>query len=305
MSSSLPLLFQGTLLSQQGNAIPNAKVQLWQTDFNGVYKHPNPEAGGSTLSDFQYFGTDTTDADGKFDFLTYRPGSYEGRPQAHFHFSVWADEDDTEELLVTQFYFKDDPLSLSEPDMLRLDVTEVDSNLYGYGSYVNGTIVINESSLSSAAFTTTDGDEESLLVLTPEQSLGPFYPVIDFFSMDNDLTAVDDDDDEDSIAKDTVIPTESEVTSFIPTSSPVLAGPVDEDSGTQGMGESTSPTIAEEEIVAAPTNGETVDSQEIGPVENNVAADEAVDLASSSSKRLCLMASTTIGLALLNIPFAS
>ena len=164
------LLFQGTLLDQEGRAIPNAKIQLWQTDVNGVYKHP--EAGGSTLSDFQYFGTDTTDADGKFDFLTYRPGSYEDRPQAHFHFSVWADEDDTEELLVTQFYFKDDPLSLSEPEMLRLDVTEVDSSLgFSYGSYVNGTIIIG----GGADFT---------------QPKGPFYPAVNFFSMDNDLTSV-------------------------------------------------------------------------------------------------------------------
>ena len=166
------LLFQGTLLDQEGSAIPNAKIQLWQTDVNGVYKHPDPEAGGSTLSDFQYFGTDTTDADGKFDFLTYRPGSYEDRPQAHFHFSVWADEDDTEELLVTQFYFKDDPLSLSEPEMLRLDVTEVDSSLgFSYGSYVNGTIIIG----GGADFT---------------QPKGPFYPADNFFSMDNDLTSV-------------------------------------------------------------------------------------------------------------------
>lgn len=70
MSSLSPLLFQGALLNQQGNTIPNAKIQLWQTDFNGNYLHPD-NSGSSTMSDFQYFGTDTTDADGKFDFLTY------------------------------------------------------------------------------------------------------------------------------------------------------------------------------------------------------------------------------------------
>ena len=253
MSSSLPLLFQGTLLSQQGNAIPNAKVQLWQTDFNGNYLHPE-SAISSTIPDFQYFGTDATDNDGKFDFLTYRPGAYSNRP-LHFHFMVWVDD---AQALVTQYYFTDDPLSSSVPDMLRLDVTEVDSNLYGYGSYVNGTIVIDGSS-SSSAFTTTDGDE-TLLDLTPEQSLGPFYPVIDFFSMDNDLTAVDDDDDD--------------------------------------------ATNAEEEIVAEPADGEGDDSQEEGSVEDK--EEEAGNFASSSSQRRhCLMANSAIGLALLNIPFAS
>ena len=292
MSSSSPLLFQGTLLSQQGSAIPNAKIQLWQTDFNGNYLHP--DSGSSTMSDFQYFGTDTTDTNGKFDFLTYRPGAYSNRP-VHFHFMVWVEDTQT---LVTQFYFTDDPLSSSVPDMLRLDVIEVDSNLYNYGSYVNGTIVIDGSS-SSSAFTTTDGDE-SLLDPTPEQSLGPFYPVIDFFSMDNDLTAVDD--EEVSIPKDTVIPTESDVTTYIPTSSPVEAAPEDEDTAI-GSQESTLPTDAGEEIVAETANGETVDSQEIGSVENNVAADEAVDLASSSSQRRCV-ASTAIGFALLCIALA-
>ena len=54
------------------------------------------------MSDFQYFGTDTADADGKFDFLTHRPGSYESLVPKHtFHFGVRADEDDTKELLVT------------------------------------------------------------------------------------------------------------------------------------------------------------------------------------------------------------
>ena len=49
------------------------KSSSGKTDVDGVYKHPNPEAGGVYLvSDFRYFGTDTTDADGKFDFLTYR-----------------------------------------------------------------------------------------------------------------------------------------------------------------------------------------------------------------------------------------
>ena len=74
---------------------------------------------------------------------------------------------------MAQLYFKDDPLSLSEPEMLRLDVTEVDSSLgFSYGSYVNVTIIIG-------------GGADFI------QPKGPFYPVVNyFFSMDNDLTSV-------------------------------------------------------------------------------------------------------------------
>jgi protocatechuate 3,4-dioxygenase beta subunit len=131
---SPPLLFQGTLLNQQGNAIPNAKIQLWQTDSNGNYDHPY--SYGSTMSNFQYFGTDTTESNGNFDFLTYRPAAYADRP-AHFHLMVWVEDNKDTPALVTQFYFTDDPLSLSRPEMLRLNVTEVDSNQYSYGSYVS------------------------------------------------------------------------------------------------------------------------------------------------------------------------
>jgi protocatechuate 3,4-dioxygenase beta subunit len=36
MAATTPLLFHGTLLNQQGNAIKDAKIQLWQTDVDGV-----------------------------------------------------------------------------------------------------------------------------------------------------------------------------------------------------------------------------------------------------------------------------
>ena len=134
---------------------------------------------------------------------------YADRP-AHFHLKVWVEDNKDTPALVTQFYFTDDPLSLSHPEMLRLDVTEVGSNLYSYGSYVNGTIVIDGK--SSLAIATTDGDE-SLLLLTPDQPEGPFYPVIDFFSMDNDLTVVD-------VAEDSGIPTENALTSTSPSPTP-------------------------------------------------------------------------------------
>jgi hypothetical protein len=193
MTAITPLLFQGTLLTQQGAAIQNAKIQLWQTDLDGNYLHPDPGAAvnpassdhASIVSDFQYFGTDATDSDGHFQFLTYRPGIYTNRPYSHFHFMVWlnnADNGEYEKALVTQFYFKDE--SPPYPEILQLDVVEVDSGeRFDYGSYVNGTIVIETSPSSTG---------DAILELTPEQALGPFYPIPDFFSMDNDLTAVDD-----------------------------------------------------------------------------------------------------------------
>jgi len=213
-----PLLFHGTLLNQQGNAINDAKIQVWQTDLDGNYLHSSAWATGPTklpehssiVSKFQYFGTDTTDANGNFEFITYRPGIYSARPFSHFHFMVWLEEpaivdggEDPVPELVTQFYFRDETNSF--PDALQLDVTEVDPGMsYKYGSYVNGTLVVDDNS---------GGD--ILLATSPTQQEGPFYPEVPFFSMDNDLT-----DNTDSNIMGTTPPTEGTEAPLIVSSTP-------------------------------------------------------------------------------------
>ena len=118
------------------------------------------------VTDFAYFGTSTTDADGKFDFTTYRPGIYPSRPITHIHYKVWYQG---EEVLTSQFYFTDEGYRYDP--MLMLDVTYMpDGN-----SYVEKTVVVDLG----------NGGWEKL---TPWQQEGPFYPVVSFFSIGNDLT---------------------------------------------------------------------------------------------------------------------
>jgi hypothetical protein len=186
---TLPLLFQGTLLNTYGITIPNAKIQLWQTDLDGNYLFPDDASAATNpilsehaeiVSRFQYFGTDATDDNGNFQFLTFRPGIYTMRPYSHFHFMVWLEEEDStigdDPSLVTQFYFRDETPPF--PEELQLDVTEVDYSRYSYGSYVNGTIVVGGG--EDGTSTTLDA--------SPTQPQGPFYPTTDFFSYSNDLT---------------------------------------------------------------------------------------------------------------------
>ena len=62
------------------------------------------------------------------------------RPYSHFHFVVWLEKDDPtigdDPSLMTQFYFKDETPPF--PEVLQLEVTEVDYSRFNYGSYVNG-----------------------------------------------------------------------------------------------------------------------------------------------------------------------
>ncbi|KAL7517324.1 hypothetical protein ACHAWX_005493 [Stephanocyclus meneghinianus] len=163
------LLFRGTLLNDLGAAVEGADVQFWQTDPNGVYDHP--AAGGANLlvTDFQYFGTAKTLSDGSFWFLTHRPGIYTGRP-THFHYKIWVDG---ENILTSQFYFADENTKYS--DMQQLELQEHNFGDERVGFVTNKTIVVDMKLGGNGPF-------------TPQDMEGPFYPVVDFFNFDNDLT---------------------------------------------------------------------------------------------------------------------
>ncbi|KAL3793749.1 hypothetical protein HJC23_013311 [Cyclotella cryptica] len=163
------ILFHGTLLNDLGAAVEGADVQFWQTDPNGVYDHPAAKGASSLFSSFQYFGTTKTLGDGSFSFLTHRPGIYTGRP-THIHYKVWVDG---ENILTSQFYFADENTQYS--DMQQLELQEYDFGADGAGFVTNKTIVVDLKLGGSGPF-------------TPRDMEGPFYPVVDFFNFDNDLT---------------------------------------------------------------------------------------------------------------------
>ena len=58
LAADLPILFfYGTVLDDRGDAVPEARVQFWHTDYHGNYDHPaNPYNGYDLVSDFQYYG---------------------------------------------------------------------------------------------------------------------------------------------------------------------------------------------------------------------------------------------------------
>jgi len=168
--SSLPVLvFNGRVVNDLGDPLEGALVQFWQTDENGNYAHPNFDLGGETLLPFfQYFGTATTSADGSFVFKTHRPGLYPQRPISHIHYKVWWKGSN---LLTSQFYFVDE--NTSQPLSLQLTLQEQE----------DGSLVTNKTIALDMGLGGTEA-------ITPSQTEGPFYPVVDFFGLDNDMTVV-------------------------------------------------------------------------------------------------------------------
>lgn len=80
---------QGLLLGGQvwreGRPTPDARVEIWQCDARGVYRHPaqraEPDPG------FAGYGAQVTDAEGRWAFDTLMPVPYGSRPP-HIHLRV-------------------------------------------------------------------------------------------------------------------------------------------------------------------------------------------------------------------------
>lgn len=86
--------------------IEGARVEIWQTDAQGIYMHPDDPNTRKRDPNFQFYGEARSDAAGNVRFLTIRPLAYEGRP-SHIHAKITPTGGAT---LTTQFYFADDPL---------------------------------------------------------------------------------------------------------------------------------------------------------------------------------------------------
>jgi protocatechuate 3,4-dioxygenase beta subunit len=95
----------GRLLDANGRPIRNARIEIWQCDANGRYRHPRERAARRADPGFQGFGHAYTDAEGHYRFRTIRPAPYPGRTP-HIHYAVFAGD---ERLLVTQMYVQGDP----------------------------------------------------------------------------------------------------------------------------------------------------------------------------------------------------
>lgn len=91
----IPFLVGGLVVDTSCTPIPNALIEIWQTDENGEY-----DAVG-----YRMRGHQTSNADGAWWFETILPGLYPGRTR-HFHFKVQR-ADGT--VLTTQLYFPGEP----------------------------------------------------------------------------------------------------------------------------------------------------------------------------------------------------
>lgn len=97
----------GRIVDANGRPLENLRIEIWQCDANGRYRHPHENGSGPLDENFQGHGHALTDALGRYRFRTIRPVPYPGRAP-HIHVAVFAENAAP---FVTQLYVKDDPLN--------------------------------------------------------------------------------------------------------------------------------------------------------------------------------------------------
>lgn len=113
------IVVAGRVLDDAGRAVPETMIEIWQANAAGRYVHARDDWDAPLDPNFTGAGRVITDAEGRYRFVTVRPGAYPWgnhanawRP-AHIHLSLLGRTFASR--LVTQLYFPDDPLIEIDP----------------------------------------------------------------------------------------------------------------------------------------------------------------------------------------------
>ena len=113
------IVVSGRVLDENGKPVPNVLIEIWQANAAGRYNHRVDQHDAPIDPNFTGAGRVITDAEGRYRFLTIRPGEYPWRNHynawrpAHIHFSLFGRA--FVQRLVTQMYFPGDPLLDYDP----------------------------------------------------------------------------------------------------------------------------------------------------------------------------------------------
>lgn len=117
------ILVRGQVFDSDGVPLQHALVDVWQANDDGRYAHPEDKNTAPLDPNFQGWGMVKTDAEGRYGIKTIKPGPYplsflgdEGWRCRHIHFEVSHSNFET---LVTQMYFKGDPLIETDQEIAK------------------------------------------------------------------------------------------------------------------------------------------------------------------------------------------
>jgi protocatechuate 3,4-dioxygenase, beta subunit len=113
------IVVTGRVLDGDGRPVPGTLVEIWQANAAGRYRHDGDRHPAPLDPNFSGAGRCLTDTEGRFRFVTVKPGAYpwKNHPNAwrpaHIHFSLFGRA--FVQRLITQMYFPGDPLFPFDP----------------------------------------------------------------------------------------------------------------------------------------------------------------------------------------------
>jgi protocatechuate 3,4-dioxygenase, beta subunit len=113
------IIVTGRVLDEDGRPARGTLIEIWQANACGRYIHPRDQHDAPLDPNFTGEGRVLTDEDGRYRFVTIKPGAYPWRNHpnawrpAHIHFSLFGPAFVTR--LVTQMYFPGDPVIPLDP----------------------------------------------------------------------------------------------------------------------------------------------------------------------------------------------
>ena len=113
------IIVSGRVIDEDGRPLPHTLIEIWQANSAGRYAHAIDQHNAPLDPNFTGCGHTVTDAEGRYRFVTIKPGAYPWQNHynawraAHIHFSVFGPAFATR--LITQMYFPGDPLMANDP----------------------------------------------------------------------------------------------------------------------------------------------------------------------------------------------
>jgi protocatechuate 3,4-dioxygenase alpha subunit len=116
----------GRVVDADGAAVPDALIELWQANAAGRYNHPDDRQADKPLDpSFRGYGRSATDGDGKYRFVTIKPGPVPGRGNAlqapHVNLAIFARG--MLKQLYTRVYFAEEAGNRNDPLLSAIDDT--------------------------------------------------------------------------------------------------------------------------------------------------------------------------------------
>jgi protocatechuate 3,4-dioxygenase alpha subunit len=117
------IVITGVVLDGAGQPLPDALVETWQADPDSRFDHPDDPRGAArpAVAAFRAFGRSATDAGGRYEIVTLRPGPLPapggGTEAPHLDVSVFARG--LLDRVVTRIYFPDETAANAADPVLR------------------------------------------------------------------------------------------------------------------------------------------------------------------------------------------